>query len=240
MTPTSCILSKLTPSATRCGEWRWWWWNWHYTVRKRQSLPSLLLKCTSSPGIISHHKSIFLCKRLNPLGSSSRELFFSRRVATVAEFWGNHSHLSCLWTVRNALSKPAPQWTTMRNYRHHQPFQSYFMSVGKITITKDFSKKKHLCHFCLSAGPKAGVSLWNEASLLQSVMVNENRAHRKLGTEWAVSENAFQGNLAQMHRWSLASSPFSLHLHLSKDHVSSPWHTRRPQSTYRLCSRSSF
>lgn len=153
MTPTSCILSELTPSATRRMGGGW---NFHYTVRKCQSLLSLLLECTSFPGIISHHKSIFLCKRLNPLGSSSCELFSSHCVETVAEFCGNHSYLRCLWTVRNALSKPAPQRITISNYLHHQPFQSYFMSVGKITITKSFSKKKHLGHFCLSAGLRHG------------------------------------------------------------------------------------
>lgn len=216
-------------------------WNLHYTVRKCQSLPSLSLECTSFPGIISHHKSIFLCKRLNPLGSGSCALFSSRCVETVAEFCGNRSHLRCLWTVRSALSKPAPQWLTIPNYRHHQPFQSYFVSVGKITITKSFSKKKHLCRFCLSAGPEAWVSMWIEASLSQPVTVNENKVHRNLGTEWAaVCENAFQGNLAQMRKWSLASCPFSLHLNLSKDHVSSPCHIQWPQSTCHLGSRSSF
>lgn len=43
-------------------------WNLHYTVRKCQSLPSLLLECISFPGIISHYNSIFSVQKIKPLG----------------------------------------------------------------------------------------------------------------------------------------------------------------------------
>ena len=138
------ISCKLTPFVTKK-------WNLQNTIRKFQSLlPHFHKKVrASSSATILYDKVAFLGNRLKAFGLGPREHVFNHYVETIAKYWRNLLHLS---TLNNTLpvkiysvAKEAWQKTILLNDLNHQPFQIYFLSAWKIKITKNFSKKKHLC-----------------------------------------------------------------------------------------------
>lgn len=62
------------------------------------------------------------------------------------------------------------------------------MSVWKIKITKNFSKRKHLCHLCLFSRPYHVVRVLNHCFVTASVITREDEVQGELKTGWVIGK----------------------------------------------------
>lgn len=141
-------------------------------------------------------------------------MFSSHRVETFAKCW---RHLSYLSTPNSILShqiclpsKGAEQKNKILNYLNHHPFHIYFMSVWKIKITKNFSKKKHLCP--LLSRPYHMVKWWRcyISALLSAI---SNKKWEKKFKENSKQSHSYVRRLAE-GTWPLGSGEVSVVLGL--------------------------